>query len=141
MTPTDNKKKDDDDTLQFELEGGLHNNNNKATKELMSELTEADVGALTVAKLKEQLDKRGVSYEKKDLKATLAAKLRDVLSSSSGSKKKDDDDDRKDDDDQQQQEVPPPPGAAKREKRKKKRKKKKRRRRKRRKKNLLKRRS
>ena len=116
MTPTDNKKKDDDDTLQFELEGGLHNNNNKATKELMSELTEADVGALTVAKLKEQLDKRGVSYEKKDLKATLAAKLRDVLSSSSGSKKKDDDDDRKDDDDQQQQEVPPPPGAAKKRK-------------------------
>ena len=114
MTPTDNKKKDDDDTLQFELEGGLHNNNNKATKELMSELTEADVGALTVAKLKEQLDKRGVSYEKKDLKATLAAKLRDVLSSS-GSKKKDDDDDRKDDD-QQQQEVPPPPGAAKKRK-------------------------
>ena len=116
MTPTDNKKKDDDDTLQFELEGGLHNNNNKATKEIMSELTEADVGALTVAKLKEQLDKRGVSYEKKDLKATLAAKLRDVLSSSSGSKKKDDDDDRKDDDDQQQQEVPPPPGAAKKRK-------------------------
>jgi far upstream element-binding protein len=116
LTPTDNKKKDDDDTLQFELEGGLHNNNNKATKELMSELTEADVGALTVAKLKEQLDKRGVSYEKKDLKATLAAKLRDVLSSSSGSKKKDDDDDRKDDDDQQQQEVPPPPGAAKKRK-------------------------
>ena len=115
MTPTDNKKKDDDDTLQFELEGGLHNNNNKATKELMSELTEADVGALTVAKLKEQLDKRGVSYEKKDLKATLAAKLRDVLSSS-GSKKKDDDDDRKDDDQQQQQEVPPPPGAAKKRK-------------------------
>ena len=60
----------------------------------MSELTEADVGALTVAKLKEQLDKRGVSYEKKDLKATLAAKLRDVLSSSS--QKKDDDDHRND---------------------------------------------
>lgn len=81
----------------------------------MSELTEADVGALTVAKLKEQLDKRGVSYEKKDLKATLAAKLRDVLSSK-------DDDDRNDDDvdtpaakKEQQQEVPPPPGAAEKE--------------------------
>ena len=79
------------------------------------ELTEADVGALTVAKLKEQLDKRGVSYEKKDLKATLAAKLRDVLSSK-------DDDDRNDDDvdtpaakKEQQQEVPPPPGAAEKE--------------------------
>jgi far upstream element-binding protein len=40
-------------------------------------LTDAQIDKLTVAGLKQELDKRGVEYEKKDLKATLAAKLKE----------------------------------------------------------------
>ena len=42
-------------------------------------MTEAEIDKLTVAKLKAFLDEKEIAYEKKELKATLAAKLKDFM--------------------------------------------------------------
>ena len=42
-----------------------------------SKMTEAEIDKLTVAKLKALLDEKEIAYEKKELKATLAAKLKE----------------------------------------------------------------
>ena len=42
-------------------------------------MTEAEIDKLTVAKLKALLDEKEIAYEKKELKATLAAKLKDFM--------------------------------------------------------------
>ena len=44
-----------------------------------SSLTEAEIDKLTVAKLKALLDEKEIAYEKKELKAALAAKLKDAM--------------------------------------------------------------
>ena len=44
-----------------------------------SKMTEAEIDKLTVAKLKAFLDEKEIAYEKKELKATLAAKLKDFM--------------------------------------------------------------
>ena len=44
-----------------------------------SKMTEAEIDKLTVAKLKALLDEKEIAYEKKELKATLAAKLKDFM--------------------------------------------------------------
>ena len=49
-------------------------------------LTDAQIDKLTVAGLKQELDKRGVEYEKKDLKATLAAKLKESCNNNNNNK-------------------------------------------------------
>ena len=49
-----------------------------------SKMTEAEIDKLTVAKLKALLDEKEIAYEKKELKATLAAKLKDFLMKEEG---------------------------------------------------------
>ena len=49
-----------------------------------SKMTEAEIDKLTVAKLKTLLDEKEIAYEKKELKATLAAKLKDFLMKEEG---------------------------------------------------------
>ena len=49
-------------------------------------MTEAEIDKLTVAKLKALLDEKEIAYEKKELKATLAAKLKDFVMKEEGGK-------------------------------------------------------
>ena len=49
------------------------------TSSSSSKMTEAEIDKLTVAKLKALLDEKEIAYEKKELKATLAAKLKDFM--------------------------------------------------------------
>ena len=51
-----------------------------------SKMTEAEIDKLTVAKLKALLDEKEIAYEKKELKATLAAKLKDFVMKEEGGK-------------------------------------------------------
>ena len=44
-----------------------------------SSLTEAEIDKLTVSKLRKLLDAKEIAYEKKELKAALAAKLKDAM--------------------------------------------------------------
>ena len=44
-----------------------------------SSLTDAEIDKLTVSKLRKLLDAKEIAYEKKELKATLAAKLKDAM--------------------------------------------------------------
>ena len=44
-----------------------------------SSLTEAEIDKLTASKLRNLLDAKGIAYEKKELKAALAAKLKDAM--------------------------------------------------------------
>jgi far upstream element-binding protein len=49
-----------------------------------SKMTEAEIDKLTVAKLKALLDEKEIAHEKKELKAALAAKLKDFLMKDEG---------------------------------------------------------
>ena len=42
-------------------------------------MTEAEIDKLTASKLRKLLDAKGIAYEKKELKAALAAKLKDAM--------------------------------------------------------------
>ena len=44
-----------------------------------SSLTDAEIDKLTVSKLRKLLDAKEIAYEKKELKAALAAKLKDAM--------------------------------------------------------------
>lgn len=44
-----------------------------------SSLTEAEIDKLTASKLRKLLDAKGIAHEKKELKAALAAKLKDAM--------------------------------------------------------------
>ena len=44
-----------------------------------SSLTDAEIDKLTVSKLRELLDAKEIAYKKKELKAALAAKLKDAM--------------------------------------------------------------
>ena len=44
-----------------------------------SSLTEAEIDKLTVSKLRKLLDAKEIAYKKKELKAALAAKLKDAM--------------------------------------------------------------
>ena len=44
-----------------------------------SSLTEAEIDKLTVSKLRKLLDAKKIAYEKKEVKAALAAKLKDAM--------------------------------------------------------------
>ena len=44
-----------------------------------SSLTDAEIDKLTVSKLRKVLDAKEIAYEKKELKAALAAKLKDAM--------------------------------------------------------------
>ena len=57
-----------------------------------SKMTEAEIDKLTVAKLKALLDEKEIAYEKKELKATLAAKLKESFAMKEEGGKEDDDD-------------------------------------------------
>ena len=44
-----------------------------------SSLTEAEIDKLTASKLRKLLDAKGIAHEKKEVKAALAAKLKDAM--------------------------------------------------------------
>ena len=44
-----------------------------------SSLTDAEIDKLTVSKLRKLLDAKGIAHEKKEVKAALAAKLKDAM--------------------------------------------------------------
>ena len=50
-----------------------------ASSSSSSMLTEAEIDKLTASKLRKLLDEKEIAYEKKELKAALAAKLKDAM--------------------------------------------------------------
>ena len=50
-----------------------------ASSSSSSSLTEAEIDKLTASKLRKLLDAKEIAYEKKELKAALAAKLKDAM--------------------------------------------------------------
>ena len=63
-----------------------------------SSLTEAEIDKLTVSKLRKLLDAKEIAYEKKELKAALAAKLKDAMRKEKEGKEEEEEEDSDEED-------------------------------------------
>ena len=64
-----------------------------------SSLTDAEIDKLTVSKLRKLLDAKEIAYEKKELKAALAAKLKDAMRKEKEGKKEEEEEEEKEEED------------------------------------------
>jgi hypothetical protein len=63
-----------------------------------SSLTEAEIDKLTASKLRKLLDAKGIAHEKKELKAALAAKLKDAMRKEKEGKEEEEEEDSDEED-------------------------------------------
>ena len=63
-----------------------------------SSLTEAEIDKLTVSKLRKLLDAKEIAYKKKELKAALAAKLKDAMRKEKEGKEEEEEEDSDEED-------------------------------------------
>tara|TARA_B110000046_G_C12618666_1_gene243839 strand:+ start:159 stop:497 length:339 start_codon:yes stop_codon:yes gene_type:complete len=64
-----------------------------------SSLTEAEIDKLTASKLRKLLDAKGIAHEKKELKAALAAKLKDAMRKEKEGKEEEEEEEDSDEED------------------------------------------
>ena len=64
-----------------------------------SSLTDAEIDKLTVSKLRKLLDAKEIAYEKKELKAALAAKLKDAMRKEKEGKEEEEEEEDSDEED------------------------------------------
>jgi CRISPR/Cas system-associated exonuclease Cas4 (RecB family) len=65
-----------------------------------SSLTDAEIDKLTVSKLRKLLDAKEIAYEKKELKAALAAKLKDAMRKEKEGKEEEEEEEEEDSDEE-----------------------------------------
>jgi hypothetical protein len=65
-----------------------------------SSLTEAEIDKLTASKLRKLLDAKGIAHEKKELKAALAAKLKDAMRKEKEGKEEEEEEEEEDSDEE-----------------------------------------
>ena len=63
-----------------------------------SSLTDAEIDKLTVSKLRKLLDAKEIAYDKKELKAALAAKLKDAMRKEKEGKEEEEEEEEEEDD-------------------------------------------
>ena len=66
-----------------------------------SSLTEAEIDKLTASKLRKLLDAKGIAHEKKELKAALAAKLKDAMRKEKEGKEEEEEEEEEEDSDEE----------------------------------------
>jgi hypothetical protein len=66
-----------------------------------SSLTDAEIDKLTVSKLRKLLDAKEIAYEKKELKAALAAKLKDAMRKEKEGKEEEEEEEEEEDSDEE----------------------------------------
>ena len=64
-----------------------------------SSLTEAEIDKLTASKLRKLLDAKGIAHEKKEVKAALAAKLKDAMRKEKEGKEEEEEEEDSDEED------------------------------------------
>ena len=64
-------------------------------------MTEAEIDKLTASKLRKLLDAKGIAYEKKELKAALAAKLKDAMRKEKEGKEEEEEEEEEEDSDEE----------------------------------------
>ena len=64
-------------------------------------MTEAEIDKLTASKLRKLLDAKGIAHEKKELKAALAAKLKDAMRKEKEGKEEEEEEEEEEDSDEE----------------------------------------